>query len=98
VVIPVLIYHGNKLRPFVPDMQVAFVDLGGVSEEAFPAAPELLARLHTFELVRTAELTFDAIVAIFRHLRLWRENHSQMEAMIERSRRAVDVNRPVPPW
>ncbi len=57
------------------------MDLGRVSEETFPAAPELLARLRTFQLVRNVELAFDAIVAIFRLLRSWRENHSQMDAV-----------------
>jgi hypothetical protein len=98
VVIPVLIYHGDKLwdeptslrdkvqthdelRSFVPDMQVVFVDLGGASAETFPATPELLARLRTLQLVRSAELAFESIVEIFRLLPSWREIHSQMEAV-----------------
>lgn len=98
VVIPVLIYHGDKLwdeptslrdkvqthdelRPFVPDMQVVFVDLGGVCAETFPATPELLARLRTLQLVRSVELAFELIVEIFRLLPSWREIHSQMETV-----------------
>jgi len=71
----------DDLRPFLPDMQVVFVDLGAISATAFSRVPELEARIRTLQLVRRTELAFESVVEIFRLLRLWREIHSQAEAV-----------------
>lgn len=71
----------DDLRSFLPDMQVVFVDLGTMSAAAFSAVPELEARIRTLQLVRRTELAFESVVEIFRLLCLWRENHSQEEAV-----------------
>jgi len=62
-------------------MQVVFVDLGAMSATAFSTVPELEARIRTLQLVRRTELVFESVVEIFRLLRLWREIHSQEEAV-----------------
>ncbi|MFM7038792.1 MAG: Rpn family recombination-promoting nuclease/putative transposase [Planctomycetaceae bacterium] len=71
----------DDLRSFLPDMQVVFVDLGAMSASAFAKVPELEARIRTLQLVRRTELAFQSVVEIFRPLRLWREIHSQKEAV-----------------
>lgn len=54
----------DDLRPFLPDMQVVFVDLGKISEETLLAMPELLARIRTLQLARSAELAFASLEAM----------------------------------
>ncbi len=46
-----------------------------------PDAPQLEARIRTLQLVRSQELEFDSIVAIFRLLRAWQQIDSHMDAL-----------------
>jgi predicted transposase YdaD len=100
VVIPMVIYHGDKpwdeptslrdkiragdrLSPFVPDMQAFIVDLSRQSAELLPDAPDLAARIRTIQLVRSAELEFDSIVGIFRLLQAWQKIDSHRDALTD---------------
>jgi len=47
----------------------------------FSATPELEARIRTLQLIRRAELQFDAVVAIFSLLQSWREIDSHKETL-----------------
>ena len=71
----------EELRAFVPDMQAILIDLGRLSAESLPEAPELEARIRTLQIVRQTELAFDSVVAIFRLLRAWQEIDAQMDAV-----------------
>jgi predicted transposase YdaD len=78
VVIPVVIYHGDKtwdeptslrdkiragdrLSPFIPDMQAVVIDLSRLPADLLPDTPDLVARIRTLQLVRRAELEFEAV-------------------------------------
>jgi len=71
----------DLLREFVPDMRAILVDLSRLPSEFLPEAPELEARIRTLQIVRRAELAFDAVVNIFRLLRSWQEIDAQMDAV-----------------
>ena len=68
---------------FIPDMQAIVIDFSQQSPDTFAETPELEARIRTLQLVRRAELRFDAIVTIFALLRSWREINSHREALNE---------------
>jgi predicted transposase/invertase (TIGR01784 family) len=72
---------GQRLSPFVPDMQAIVVDFSLQSSAAFPEIPELEARIRTLRLVRRAKLQFDSVVAIFRLLQFWQEIDSHRDAL-----------------
>jgi flagellar biosynthesis/type III secretory pathway protein FliH len=69
------------LSGFIPDMQAIVIDFSQQSPDTFAETPELEARIRTLQLVRRAELRFDAIVTIFALLRSWREINSHKEAL-----------------
>ena len=69
------------LSGFIPDMQAIVVDFSQQSPDTFAETPELAARIRTLQLVRRAELRFDAIVAIFSLLQSWREIDSHKDAL-----------------
>jgi hypothetical protein len=62
-------------------MQAIVIDFSQQSPDTFAETPELEARIRTLQLVRRAELRFDAIVTIFALLRSWREINSHKEAL-----------------
>ena len=62
-------------------MQAIVIDFSQQSPDTFAETPELEARIRTLQLVRRAELRFDAIVTIFALLRSWREINSHREAL-----------------
>ena len=72
---------GQRLSPFVPDMQAIVVDFSQQSSAAFPEIPELEARIRTLRLARRAKLQFDSVVAIFRLLQFWQEIDSHRDAL-----------------
>ena len=69
------------LREFVPDMQVIFVDLGQLRSVFLPEAPELEARVRALQFLRSRELVFESVAAIFQLLQDWEKIHSQKEAL-----------------
>jgi len=71
----------EELSPFVPEMQAVLIDLSRESAAFLPDAPQLEARIRTLQLVRSQELEFDSIVAIFRLLRAWQQIDSHMDAL-----------------
>lgn len=71
----------GDLRVFVPDMKVVFVDLGRLESVFLLEAPELEARVRALQFMRSRELVFDSVAAIFKLLQDWEKIHSQMEAL-----------------
>ena len=69
------------LREFVPDTQVIFVDLGQLRSVFLPEAPELEARVRALQFLRSRELVFESVAAIFQLLQDWEKIHSQKEAL-----------------
>ena len=72
---------GDVLRDFVPDMRAVLVDLSRLPADVLLEAPELEARIRTLQIVRQAELAFDAVVKIFGLLRSWQKIDAQLDAV-----------------
>ncbi len=75
------LHVGEDLGPFIPDMQAVVIDLGRQSATFLPDAPELEARIRTLQLVRSRELEFESVVAIFQLLRAYQQIASHMDAL-----------------